>query len=50
MRVLLLGREKITKLTLPNEVDGIFILKYKPIASKLIKELNKDNFTKIKLI
>lgn len=40
MRVLLLDSEKITKLTLPEEVDGFFTMNYKPIDSKVIKDIN----------
>ena len=40
MRILLLDEEKITKLTLPLEVDGIFVMHYKPIEANVIKELS----------
>lgn len=39
MRLLLLDQEKITKLTLPSEVDGIFILNYKPKWANSSKDL-----------
>ena len=40
MRVLLLDEVKITKLTLPDEVDGIFTMKYKPIDSNQYKNFD----------
>ena len=40
MRILLVDREKITKLTLPEEIDGVFTLEYLPIDSKVTKELS----------
>lgn len=40
MRVLLLDEEKITKLTLPDEVDGIFTMRYIPVDSKIYKEFS----------
>ena len=39
MRVYLLDSEKITKILLPKEVDGIFIMNYNPVGSKIDKEL-----------
>lgn len=39
MRVYLLDREKITKILLPNEIDGIFLMNYNPVGSKISKEL-----------
>ncbi len=39
MRVLLVDKEKITKLTLPEEIDGVFTLEYIPNDSKVTKEL-----------
>lgn len=39
MRVLLLDEEKITKLTLPDEVDGVFLMKYKPVGSKITRDI-----------
>ncbi|HAB66475.1 MAG TPA: type VII secretion protein EssC [Firmicutes bacterium] len=40
MRVLLLDNEKITKMTLPDEIDGFFTMNYKPIDSRVIKDIN----------
>lgn len=40
MRVLLLDEEKITKLTLPDEIDGIFTMRYKPVDSNLYKNFD----------
>lgn len=37
MRVLLLDEEKITKLTLPDEADGVFSMKYKPSWANAVK-------------
>lgn len=42
MKLMLLDKEKITKMTLPEEVDGVFIMKYRPVASKVIKELSVE--------
>ena len=39
MRVLLLDNEKITKLTLPDEIDGVFQLKYHPSWANAEKDL-----------
>ena len=43
MRVLLLDDEKITKITLPEDVDGFFVLKYKSLNSNITKELNIES-------
>lgn len=40
MRVLLLDKEKITKITLPDEIDGVFLMSYLPVGSKVTKELS----------
>ena len=40
MRVLLLDNEKITKMTLPDEVDGVFLMKYNPSWANSIKNIN----------
>ena len=40
MRVLLLGKDKITKTTLPEQVDGIFVLEYKLEQSKTTKSIS----------
>lgn len=40
MRVLLVDKEKITKLTLPEEIDGVFTMEYIPNDSKIPKELS----------
>ena len=39
MRVLLVDKEKITKMILPDEISGVFIMQYRPIASRVTKEL-----------
>ena len=39
MRVLILDNEKITKMTLPDEIDGIFVLEYKPSWANADKDL-----------
>ena len=39
MRVLILDNERITKTTLPDEIDGIFSLKYLPSWANAIKEI-----------
>ena len=40
MRILLLDEEKITKLNLPEEIDGIFTMKYKILDSTLVVDFN----------
>ena len=40
MRGLLQDAEKITKINLPEEVEGVFVLRYRPVRSNLIKELS----------
>ena len=48
MRVLLLDKEKITRITLPKEIDGVFVVPYKANDTNITKELtieaNKDNW------
>ena len=48
MRVLLLDKEKITRITLPQEIDGVFVMPYKTNDTNITKELsieaNKDNW------
>lgn len=39
MRVLLLDKEKITKITLPEEVDGVFLMPYLPVGTKNERDL-----------
>ena len=39
MRVLLVDKEKITKMILPDEISGVFIMQYRPIDSRVTKEL-----------
>ena len=39
MRVLLLDNEKITKMTLPDEVDGVFLMKYHPSWANAVKDV-----------
>ena len=39
MRVLLLDNERITKLTLPDEIDVIFLMKYLPSWANVEKEV-----------
>lgn len=43
MRILLVDKEKITKLTLPNEVDGAFLIDYYPVVSRIKRELNVES-------
>ena len=40
MRVLLLDKEKITKISLPEEVEGVFLMPYIPVDFKIQKELS----------
>lgn len=40
MRVLLLDKEKITKINLPEEVEGVFLMPYIPVDFKIQKELS----------
>jgi len=40
MRVLLLDKEKITRINLPQEIDGVFLMSYKLENSNITKELN----------
>ena len=42
MRVLLLDGKGLTKLELPEEVNGSFLLKYKPYDSKVVRELSVE--------
>ena len=39
MRVLLLDNEKITKMTLPDEIDGVFLMKYHPSWANAVKDV-----------
>lgn len=39
MRVLLLDKEKITKITLPDEIDGVFLMPYLPVGAKNERDL-----------
>ena len=44
MRVLLLDEEKITKMTLPEEISGVFFMQYRPAGSKVTRDLIFESY------